>query len=182
MYSSSLASNSLLEACNSLYPWYSLRPSHSVSSSSLASSSPLEGPLKDLPEGPLKRLATTPLAKPLATTSLAPRFPGNQANRHPVLAARPAMSPCPLNHRLLFQGCDYVTDPNYDGMAHLTLHMPHADTPEVRNTTKQDKHTRPTAKLDMNEHKFRFIQDEWADYKNSPGIRGKDLLSELWNK
>ena len=65
-------------------------------------------------------------------------------------------------------------------MAQLTLHMPHAHMPDVRNVSKPDKHPRPTAKLDMNEHEFRFFQGEWEDYKNSTGIRGTDLLSELW--
>ena len=32
----------------------------------------------------------------------------------------------------------------------------------------------------MNKHEFRFFQGEWEDYKNSTGICGNDLLSELW--
>ena len=62
------------------------------------------------------------------------------------------------------------------------LHMTHSHLPGVRNFTKQYKHPRPLAKLDMNEHEFRFFQDEWEDYKNSTGLRGNDLLSELWMK
>ena len=90
-----------------------------------------------------------------------------QAPVHPTL-------PC------FVHGCDYVSNPNYFGMQQMALHMPHSHPTEDRNSKKQDKHPRPVAKLDMNEHKFRFFQDEWEDYKNSTGIRGNHLLSELW--
>ena len=58
--------------------------------------------------------------------------------------------------------------------------MPHFHPIGNQNSSKQDKHPRPIAKLEMLEHEFRFFQDEWASYKKSTGIQGNYLLTELW--
>ena len=49
-----------------------------------------------------------------------------------------------------------------------------------QNSSKQDKHLRPVANLEMTEHQFRFFQDEWASYKNSTKIQGDYLLNDIW--
>ena len=62
----------------------------------------------------------------------------------------------------------------------MAIHMPYFHSIGNRDSTKQDKHPRPITKLDMTEQEFCFFQDKWRDYKNSTGIQGNHLLSELW--
>ena len=78
------------------------------------------------------------------------------------------------------QGCDYVINTHFTAMEQLTLHANSAHMRDARNLTKPDKHPRSEARLDMNEHEFRFFKSPWEDYKNSTGIRGRDLLNEFW--
>ena len=96
--------------------------------------------------------------------------------------------PTPAVQSCTFAGCTYMTPegiPNWDLLTtHLKLHMTHchADTTGGNSTapSKTAKKERPSITNQMSEESWRFFLDEWSRYKRQTGIKGQELLDELW--
>ena len=87
--------------------------------------------------------------------------------------------------------CDYTTPRGMEthtlALEALKLHVQTAHPPLAaaghveRPASKVDKRQRPEARMEMSEHDWRFFESEWADYKSATGIKGSNLLNELWS-
>ena len=96
--------------------------------------------------------------------------------------------PAPPTQRCTVPDCDYSTPegiPTWDMLTtHLKLHSDacHNDSTGGSSTapSKTAKKERPTISNQMSEESWRFFLDEWGRYKRQTGIKGQELLDELW--
>ena len=87
-------------------------------------------------------------------------------------------------------GCDYTTPENIPTWElvikqqeiHLRSKHPElAAHDQSEQKGKLDKKVRPSITPQMTEENWRFILDEWSRYKRQTGVKGQQLLDELWS-